>query len=125
MDTALPYVRERSQFGKPIGSFQLIQAKLADIYVALEASRALSYRTAQDLDRGKLVPKDCAAAILHAAEHATQCTLQAIQVWAPLIVFAHHRTRLNSVACARALYMVTGAWNPHACHMSVFMVLLW
>lgn len=86
MDTVLPYVRERSQFGKPIGSFQLIQAKLADMYVALEASRALSYRTAQDLDRGQLVPKDCAAAILHSAEHATQCALQAIQVWALLMI---------------------------------------
>eukprot|EP00892_Ulva_mutabilis_P007427 jgi/Ulvmu1/5056/UM021_0073.1 len=80
MDTVLPYVRERSQFGKPIGSFQLIQAKLADMYVALEASRALSYRTAEALDSGKLAPKDCAAAILHAAEHATQCSLQAIQI---------------------------------------------
>lgn len=80
MDTVLPYVRERTQFGKTIGSFQLIQAKLADMYVALEASRSLSYRTAQALDRGELAPKDCAAAILHAAEHATQCSLQAIQV---------------------------------------------
>lgn len=89
MDTVLPYVRERSQFGKPIGSFQLIQAKLADMYVAIEASRSLSYRTALALDRNELLPKDCAAAILHAAEHATQCALQAIQVRILALVQSH------------------------------------
>jgi alkylation response protein AidB-like acyl-CoA dehydrogenase len=80
MDVVLPYVHERKQFGEKIGNFQLIQAKLADMYVALQASRSLSYATAQALDRGELEAKDCAAAILHSAEHGTQCALQAIQV---------------------------------------------
>jgi isovaleryl-CoA dehydrogenase len=82
MDVVLPYVHERKQFGTKIGSFQIIQAKLADMYVALQASRALTYSTARALDRGELAPKDCAAAILHAAEHATRCALDAIQVLA-------------------------------------------
>ena len=79
MDVVLPYVRERKQFGKPIGEFQLMQAKLADMYVALMSSRAYLYALAQGADLGNLSRKDSAAVILYTSEHATQMALQAIQ----------------------------------------------
>lgn len=80
LDVALPYAIVRTQFGKSIGSFQLIQAKLADMYVALQSSRALVYTTARATDAGVVNSKDCAAAILLAAENATKAGLEAIQV---------------------------------------------
>eukprot|EP00871_Galdieria_phlegrea_P001152 jgi/Galph1/2037/GphlegSOOS_G722.1 len=81
LDVVLPYVRERKQFGKPIGEFELIQGKIADMYADLGACRAYIYATARagDMNQGKLDRKDCAAVILYAAEKATQMTLQAIQ----------------------------------------------
>jgi len=78
-DVVLPYVKERKQFDKEIGTFQLMQGKLADMYVALSSSKALLYTTAKSADTGYASRKDCAAAILYAAEQATQVALQAIQ----------------------------------------------
>ena len=80
LDVAIPYARERRQFGKPIGEFQLMQAKLADMHTALAASRALVYATAAACDRGVQSRKDSAAAILFAAENATRVALDAIQI---------------------------------------------
>ncbi|KAK4527218.1 hypothetical protein GAYE_SCF37G5140 [Galdieria yellowstonensis] len=81
LDIVLPYVRERKQFGKPIGEFELIQAKVADMYADLGACRAYTFSTARagDMNHGVLDRKDCAAVILYAAEKATQMALQAIQ----------------------------------------------
>lgn len=79
MDLVLPYINERKQFGKSIGEFQLIQAKIADMYVALNASRAYLYSVAQACDRGYITAKDTAAVILYTAENATQVALQTIQ----------------------------------------------
>ncbi|MGE5094153.1 MAG: acyl-CoA dehydrogenase family protein, partial [Betaproteobacteria bacterium] len=81
MDVALPYVHERKQFGQPIGTFELMQAKLADMYTKLQASRAFSYRVAGALDagRGRAARKDAAACLLFASENAVQVALEAIQ----------------------------------------------
>ncbi len=79
-DLALPYTRERRQFGQPIGDFQLVQAKLADMYARLAAARALLYATAQAADNGRLRREDAATAILVAAEAATANALDAIQL---------------------------------------------
>src|SRR6476469_3859554 len=81
MDLVLPYVHERKQFGQPIGMFELMQGKIADMYTKLQASRAFSYRVAQALDagRGRAVRKDAAACILFASENAVQVALEAIQ----------------------------------------------
>jgi isovaleryl-CoA dehydrogenase len=80
MDVVLPYVHERKQFGEPIGSFQLMQAKLADMYVGLNACRAYVYAVARACDAGRTTRQDAAGAILYAAEKATWLTGQAIQV---------------------------------------------
>ncbi|KAL4444700.1 hypothetical protein ABPG77_002517 [Micractinium sp. CCAP 211/92] len=80
MDTVLPYVHERKQFGKPIGEFQLIQGKLADMYTTTQATRSFIYATAAAADAGHANRKDCAAVILYAAEHATRMALDAIQI---------------------------------------------
>ena len=80
LDVALPYVHDRKQFGQPIGSFQLIQGKLADMYVALNASRAYVYAVAKACDRGETTREDSAGAILYAAERATEVALDAIQI---------------------------------------------
>ena len=81
MDIVLPYVHERKQFGQPIGSFGIMQAKVADMYVALQSSRAFSYRVATMLDqgRGRAARKDAAACILYASECAVKVALEAIQ----------------------------------------------
>ena len=79
MDVVIPYVHDREQFGQSIGEFQLMQGKLADMYVALNASRAYLYAVAKACDRGEESRKDAAAVILYAAEQATQMALQAIQ----------------------------------------------
>jgi isovaleryl-CoA dehydrogenase len=79
LDAVLPYVHERRQFGQPIGEFQLMQGKLADIYTALSACRAYVYAVAGTCDRGETSRKDAAGCILFAAEQATQVALQAIQ----------------------------------------------
>ncbi|OCQ43628.1 hypothetical protein A6767_05950 [Aeromonas veronii] len=73
-------MRERKQFGQAIGEFQLVQGKLADMYTRLASSRALVYSVASACDQGRTSRKDCAAAILFAAENATQMALDAIQL---------------------------------------------
>ena len=80
MDVVLPYVHERQQFGKPIGTFQLVQGKLADMYVEMNASRAYVYAVAQACDRDETTREDAAGAILYAAEKATRIALDAIQL---------------------------------------------
>jgi isovaleryl-CoA dehydrogenase len=79
LDLVLPYVHERQQFGQPIGQFQLIQAKLADMYVALCAARAYVYAVARSCDDGRVTREDAAGAILYAAERATWMALETIQ----------------------------------------------
>ena len=79
MDLVLPYVRERKQFGQPIGEFELMQGKLADMDTSLNACRAYLYAVARACDLGKITRKDAAGVILYCAEQATQCALQAIQ----------------------------------------------
>ena len=79
MDIVVPYVHEREQFGKPIGTFQLMQGKLADMYTTMNACRAYVYAVAQACDRGEVTRKDSAGCILYAAEKATQVSLEAIQ----------------------------------------------
>lgn len=81
LDLCLPFIRERQQFGKNIGEFQLIQAKIADMYTKLNASRAYVYAVAGACDRGQVTNQDAAAAILFASENATQVTLDAIQIF--------------------------------------------
>jgi len=79
LDTVLPYVRERKQFGQPIGQFQLMQGKLADLYTTLNACRSYVYSVARACDRGRTTRYDAAGCILYASERATQCALEAIQ----------------------------------------------
>jgi isovaleryl-CoA dehydrogenase len=79
LDAVIPYLHQRKQFDQPIGEFQLMQGQLADMYVALNASRAYVYAVARACDRGTVARKDAAGAILHAAEHATWMALEAIQ----------------------------------------------
>ncbi|HZT04948.1 MAG TPA: isovaleryl-CoA dehydrogenase [Steroidobacteraceae bacterium] len=79
LDLVLPYVHERKQFGQPIGTFELMQAKVADMYTALSASRAYVYAVASACDAGRVKRQDAAACILFAAENATRVALEAIQ----------------------------------------------
>src|ERR671921_425860 len=79
LDVVLPYVRERMQFGQPIGTFQLMQAKVADMYVALNSARAYVYQVAKACDAGKTTRFDAAGAILLASENAVKTSLEAIQ----------------------------------------------
>ena len=80
MDVVIPYVHERKQFGRPIGEFQLVQGKVADMYVMMNACRAYVYAVARACDRGETTRQDAAGAILIAAEKATQIALDAIQL---------------------------------------------
>ncbi len=79
LDVALPYVRERRQFGQAIGTFGIMQAKVADMYTALQSSRAFAYQVARDYDAGYKSRIDAASCLLHASEAAVQVTLEAIQ----------------------------------------------
>jgi isovaleryl-CoA dehydrogenase len=79
MDAVLPYIHERAQFGQPIGEFQLMQGKIADMYTTMTASKAYVYAVAQACDRGETTRKDAAGAILYAAEKATWMAGEAIQ----------------------------------------------
>jgi isovaleryl-CoA dehydrogenase len=79
MDVVLPYLHDRKQFGQPIGSFQLMQGKLADMYVTLSTTRAYVYAVAKACDRGQTTRKDAAGAILYAAEKGVWMALEAIQ----------------------------------------------
>ena len=80
LDVVLPYVHDRKQFGKSIGEFQLVQGKLADMYVQMNAAKAYVYAVAKACDRGETARKDAAGAILYAAETATKLALDAIQL---------------------------------------------
>ncbi len=80
MDVVVPYVHERKQFGQPIGTFQLVQGKIADMYTTMNACKAYVYAVAKACDRGQTTRKDAAGAILYAAEKATQVALDAIQL---------------------------------------------
>jgi isovaleryl-CoA dehydrogenase len=80
LDVVVPYIHERKQFGKAIGEFQLMQGKLADMYVTLSATRAYVYAVAAACDRGETTRKDAAGCILYAAERATRMALNVIQV---------------------------------------------
>ncbi len=79
LDIALPYVRERRQFGQAIGTFGIMQAKIADMYTALQSSRAFAYQIARDYDAGSKSRIDAASCLLHASESAVQVALEAIQ----------------------------------------------
>ncbi|UHQ18527.1 isovaleryl-CoA dehydrogenase [Lysobacter sp. KIS68-7] len=79
MDIALPYVRDRKQFDQPIGTFGIMQAKVADMYTALQSSRAFAYQVARDFDAGHKSRIDAASCLLHASEAAVQVALEAIQ----------------------------------------------
>jgi isovaleryl-CoA dehydrogenase len=79
LDIALPYVRERKQFDTPIGCFELMQAKIADMYTSLQSSRAFAYQVARDYDAGHRSRIDAASCLLHASEAAVQVALEAIQ----------------------------------------------
>jgi isovaleryl-CoA dehydrogenase len=80
MDIVVPYVHQRRQFGAPIGTFQLVQGKLADMYTTMNACKAYVYAVARACDRGETTRKDAAGAILYAAEKATLLTLDAVQL---------------------------------------------
>jgi len=79
LELVLPFVHERSQFGQPVGTFELMQGKLADMYTALAAARAFTYRVAEQFDGGRPSRKDAAACLLFAAEAAVRAALEAIQ----------------------------------------------
>jgi len=79
LDVVIPYVHQREQFGQPIGEFQLVQAKLADMYTAISACQSYVYAVARAADRGESSRKDAAGCLLFAAEQATQVALQAVQ----------------------------------------------
>ncbi len=80
LDVVLPYIHDRHQFNKPIGSFQLIQGKVADMYTRVNAAKSYVYTVAKACDRGEITSKDAAGAILYAAELATQVALDTIQI---------------------------------------------
>jgi isovaleryl-CoA dehydrogenase len=96
----LPYVHERRQFGQPIGEFQLIQGKLADMYTTLNACRAYVYAVARAADAGRTTRQDAAGAILYSSERATQMALDAIQISAAT---AHQEYRRAGCCATRAL----------------------
>lgn len=79
MDLVMPYTRQRKQFDAPIGTFGIMQAKIADMFIRLQSSRAFSYRTAESFDHGQRAREDAAAALLHASECAVQVALESIQ----------------------------------------------
>jgi isovaleryl-CoA dehydrogenase len=79
LDTVIPFVRERKQFGQPIGGFQLMQAKVADMYIALQSARAYTYAVARSCDAGQTTRFDAAGAILYASESAFRVAGEAVQ----------------------------------------------
>ena len=80
IDVVMPYIHERQQFGQPIGEFQLVQGKVADMYVAMNACKSYVYSVAKACDRGETTREDSAGAILYAAENATKIALDAVQL---------------------------------------------
>ncbi|MHC8507836.1 MAG: acyl-CoA dehydrogenase family protein [Rhodospirillales bacterium] len=81
MDEVMPYVTERKQFGKPIGEFQLMQGKIADMYVKMNSARAYTYEAAKSCDRGEVTRQDAAACVLYASEEAMNVAHQAVQAF--------------------------------------------
>jgi len=79
LDEIMPYLAQRKQFGKPIGDFQLMQAKIADMYTAMNSARAYVYEVAKACDRGEVTRQDAAACVLYASEEAMKCAHQAVQ----------------------------------------------
>jgi isovaleryl-CoA dehydrogenase len=79
LDEVVPYARERQQFGQPIGNFQLMQAKIADMYVAMNTARAYVYEVAKACDKGQVTRQDAAATVLYASEQAMVQAHQAVQ----------------------------------------------
>ena len=79
LDVVMPYVHEREQFGKPIGTFQLMQGKVADMYAAMNSARAYTYAVASACDRGETTRQDAAGCLLYSSTKATECALEAIQ----------------------------------------------
>jgi isovaleryl-CoA dehydrogenase len=96
LDIVVPYMKQRQQFGRPIGEFQLMQAKLADMYVALSSARAYVYAVARACDKGGSMRKDAAGAILHSSESAVRVALEAIQALGG-------NGYINDYACGRLL----------------------
>ena len=96
MDIVLPYIHERKQFGRAIGSFQLMQGKIADMYSVMNAAKSYVYMVARACDRGETSRKDAAGAILFAAEKATWMALEAIQALGG-------NGYINDYPCARLL----------------------
>jgi isovaleryl-CoA dehydrogenase len=115
MDVVLPYVHERKQFGEPIGSFQMVQGKVADMYVGMNACKAYVYAVARACDQGKTAREDAAGAILFAAEKATQVALDA-QLWAWHIMIPTGRRAARGQSCE----VGRGQRNPpHADRLSI------
>jgi len=81
MDEVMPYVAERKQFGEPIGNFQLMQGKIADMYTAMNSARAYIYEVARSCDRGQVTRQDAAACVLYASEEAMKVSHQAVQAF--------------------------------------------
>ncbi len=79
MDVVMPYIHERKQFGQAIGEFQLMQAKIADMYTAMNSARAYAYAVAAACDRAETTRQDAAGCLLYASSQATQVALEAIQ----------------------------------------------
>jgi len=79
-DLILPYISERKQFGKPIGTFQLMQGKLADIYTSMNAAKSYTYMVAKSCDNGEITREDAAGVLLFASEKAVQIALETIQI---------------------------------------------
>ena len=97
LDTVIPYVRERKQFGQPIGTFQLMQAKVADMYVALQSARAYVYAVARACDAGQTTRFDAAGAILLASENAFRVAARRCRRWAARAI---PRTGRSNAICA-------------------------
>ena len=97
LDTVIPYVRERKQFGKPIGAFQLMQGKVADMYVALQSARAYTYAVARAADAGQTTRFDAAGVILMSSENAFRTAGEAVQA---LGGAGYTRTGRSSAICA-------------------------
>ena len=79
-DLSFEYAHQRKQFGQAIGTFQLMQGKIADMYTKMNASRSYIYNVARALDKGHIVAKDCAAVVLYAAEECTKMALDTVQI---------------------------------------------
>src|SRR5262245_58956633 len=99
MDVVTPYIHERRQFGQPIGEFQLVQGKVADMYVGMNACKAYVYAVAKACDRGETTREDAAGAILYAAENATKIALDAVQLLGGIGYINDYPTRPISPRC--------------------------